>query len=959
MQRYYFSLLLFLSCLFSVFTTYGNSYRVLPEKIQKSDNDYLQYQVIELDNHMRVLLVSDPNAIKSLGDITVSVGSLHDPTEQQGLAHYTEHMVLMGSKHYPESNSFSEFLNKHAGNYNASTALTRTSYYFEVENEALPEGLTRLADALAHPLLKKNYSRKERNAINQEATLARSNDGFRIQQVDSETINPKHPASLFSVGNLCTLSDKKSGSLHGALVSFYHHYYSANLMTGIIYGKGSLNALAKLAVGSFGRIVNTEKQVEPITESALPKQDVGKIIYMEPAQPKRVLYLQFPIENNKNFKDKSDEYIAYLLGNQSEGTLANLLVKQGLIDGIHVSSDPKRYGNSGDFNIIFNLTSEGLAQRDSVIAAVFNYIHLIEEKGIDIKYYQEIQNILQLNFKYQHVSRNMDYIEWLADQILLYPIAHILNADYTTTKFNPEKIQKRLAQLRPDNARIWIIAPNQAYNKKSYFIHTGYRVERITAAEKNRWQQSSALTTAMKLPDLNPFIATDFSLVKSAKATTHNSFDPTGNLLYFPSRYFEHEPKAAFILALKGNYVTKTPKQQIMLSMLNYLASRAMTRLQYQAGMAGMALYQTEGNGLTLTAIGYSQYLPEMLNAMLLHYKNLKISDNDMILAKSWYQQQLDTANNVSSYAIAMQPITALNSIPYYDRDLRKKLVPGIKGSELIRFRDDLFSKTVPYLLAIGNVDKNHLNDVYDHIKSSLSDKIRFTIPMKLSIPSTGNVVFDHNSSHSDSALGLIYLPVKGGLAVHAKAKSLVLTQIISSWFYKQLRSEEQLGYALFTFPVSVGHANGFGFLIQSNQRTPEYIYGRYRSFFLQALLRLITLPESDFDQYKEGIVSELKENPQTFEDEVSTYRYDFDRLHFAFDSKKKLIAAVMALNKRETVNFYRRLIFDNEGFSIVSQVFGSKYNAKKENPQGYLPYSNVAELQKVWLQMDKQGNQK
>ncbi|VEB54629.1 protease III [Salmonella enterica subsp. enterica] len=70
----------------------------LQETIRKSDKDTRQYQAIRLDNDMVVLLVSDPQAVKSLSALVVPVGSLEDPEAHQGLAHYLEHMCLMGSK---------------------------------------------------------------------------------------------------------------------------------------------------------------------------------------------------------------------------------------------------------------------------------------------------------------------------------------------------------------------------------------------------------------------------------------------------------------------------------------------------------------------------------------------------------------------------------------------------------------------------------------------------------------------------------------------------------------------------------------------------------------------------------------------------------------------------------------------------------------------------------------------
>lgn len=42
---------------------------------------------------------------------------------RQGLSHYLEHMLFMGSGRYPNENDYDEFLNKHGGSSNAYTEL--------------------------------------------------------------------------------------------------------------------------------------------------------------------------------------------------------------------------------------------------------------------------------------------------------------------------------------------------------------------------------------------------------------------------------------------------------------------------------------------------------------------------------------------------------------------------------------------------------------------------------------------------------------------------------------------------------------------------------------------------------------------------------------------------------------------------------------------------------------------
>jgi Zn-dependent M16 (insulinase) family peptidase len=55
--------------------------------------------------------------------MAVGVGSFCDPPEMQGLSHYLEHMLFMGSDKYPDENEYDSFLSKHGGSSNAFTEL--------------------------------------------------------------------------------------------------------------------------------------------------------------------------------------------------------------------------------------------------------------------------------------------------------------------------------------------------------------------------------------------------------------------------------------------------------------------------------------------------------------------------------------------------------------------------------------------------------------------------------------------------------------------------------------------------------------------------------------------------------------------------------------------------------------------------------------------------------------------
>ena len=56
--------------------------------IIKSRSDKRIYHAIKLKNDLQCLIISDKDSFKSSAALSVGVGSLQDPLEAQGLAHY-------------------------------------------------------------------------------------------------------------------------------------------------------------------------------------------------------------------------------------------------------------------------------------------------------------------------------------------------------------------------------------------------------------------------------------------------------------------------------------------------------------------------------------------------------------------------------------------------------------------------------------------------------------------------------------------------------------------------------------------------------------------------------------------------------------------------------------------------------------------------------------------------------
>ena len=114
-----------------------------------------------LDNNVKFININDKELDKSIVVVSVNIGSLHEPHEFQGLAHFLEHMLFLGSKKYPGEDSFENFLNQNGGYSNAYTDTFETVYYFSVLNKELETAIDMFSRFFIDPLFDQDSVNRE------------------------------------------------------------------------------------------------------------------------------------------------------------------------------------------------------------------------------------------------------------------------------------------------------------------------------------------------------------------------------------------------------------------------------------------------------------------------------------------------------------------------------------------------------------------------------------------------------------------------------------------------------------------------------------------------------------------------------------------------------------------------------------------------------------------------------
>ena len=513
--------------------------------------------------------------------------------------------------------------------------------------------------------------------------------------------------------------------------------------------------------------------------------------------------------------------------------------------------------------------------------------------------------------------------------------------------------------MTPQNARIWYISSKEPHNKTAYFVDAPYQVDKISAQTFADWQKKAA-DIALSLPELNPYIPDDFSLIKSEKKYDHPELivdESNLRVVYAPSRYFASEPKADVSLILRNPKAMDSARNQVMFALNDYLAGLALDQLSNQASVGGISFSTNANNGLMVNANGYTQRLPQLFQALLEGYFNYTATEDQLEQAKSWYNQMMDSAEKGKAFEQAIMPAQMLSQVPYFSRDERRKILPSITLKEVLAYRDALKSGARPEFMVIGNMTEDQATTLARDVQKQLgADGSEWCRNKDIVVDKKQSVIFEKAGNSTDSALAAVFVPT-GYDEYTSSAYSSLLGQIVQPWFYNQLRTEEQLGYAVFAFPMSVGRQWGMGFLLQSNDKQPSFLWERYKAFFPTAEAKLRAMKPDEFAQIQQAVITQMLQAPQTLGEEASKLSKDFDRGNMRFDSRDKIVAQIKLLTPQKLADFFHQAVVEPQGMAILSQISGSQ-NGKAEyvHPEGWKVWENVSALQQTMPLMSEKN---
>ncbi len=893
-----------------------------PQGIVVSPNDSREYRHLRLPNNMDVLLISDPSSDKAAASLDVYVGSYQNPQDRAGLVHFLEHMLFLGTEKYPEPGEYQSFISEHGGSHNAGTGLENTNYFFDIDAAHLEPALDRFAQFFSAPNFDAKYVDRERNAVESEYRLKLKDDSRRGQDVLQEQVNPQHPLSMFTVGNLDTLADFDDRPLRPELLAIYKKYYSANIMKLVVLGNQSLDELQTMVEPRFKPVVNNQVVVDAPAAPLFAADQLPMQLSILPLQNSRSLSLNFPLPKMfPHWQKKPANYLAALLGHEGEGSLLEALKVRGWAEGLSAGTGLEDRGGAL-FYVDISLTPAGLAHQTEIVEMFFATVQLIQQQGINKWRYLETAQLSEIAFQFQEKQNPMGYVSMLASKMQRYPVEEVLHANYVMNEFNAELLGSVAMRLTPDNMLLSLTAPEVDTDTISVMYQTPYSVVKIADVDLAKWR-SPDIFTDLVLPSANPYIPDDLGLIVSNEALNTPQLIVDSKQVsawHFPDTRFG-VPKAHIIASLKASGID-SPEAFAALELYLAYINDQLSAAVYPAREAGLSFsLQPSERGIAIVVGGYSDKQTVLLEDIL-----TALANPDWDAARFERIQQglsRDMSNFAQQYPFR-QVVASFNSIIKGQWTPLQKVtgVEQVSMSELKRFAANLLESLSLEVLISGNHDQASAMQLVSNL-SSWTELQQTVVTQSVAKLSLGEQRAQIPVDHTDAAL-MLYLQGRDD-SLTERAHMLLLGEMLASPFYTSLRTEKQLGYVVAAFASNNLRVPGLAMIVQSPSADVATIKSEMTGFLAAYRDQVGVLAEADLQRYKASVLSGLEETPKNLGEMNSRFMESLGLGYSAFDFRQQLAVEIASVTIESLSSAYQAVTVDQLRELVVETIDGDQ----------------------------------
>ncbi|KAH8300473.1 hypothetical protein KR018_008259, partial [Drosophila ironensis] len=925
--------------------------------IEKSQQDARDYRGLQLENGLKVLLISDPKTDVSAAALSVQVGHMSDPAQLPGLAHFCEHMLFLGTEKYPHENGYTTYLSQSGGSSNAATYPLMTKYHFHVAPDKLDGALDRFAQFFIAPLFTPSATEREINAVggsstrlfrflrvfvmqvNSEHEKNIPSDLWRIKQVQRHLAKADHAYSKFGSGNKTTLFENPKANnidVRDELLKFHQKWYSANIMcpsekvrntgetllfTDQLQSLESLDELEGMVLEKFSEIKNKNVEVPDWPRHPYAEERYGQKVKIVPIKDLRSLTISFTTDDLTQFyKSGPDNYLTHLIGHEGKGSILSELRRLGWCNDL-MAGHQNTLNGFGFFDIVVDLTQEGLAHVDDIIKIVFQYLNMLRAEGPKKWIFDECVKLNEMRFRFKEKEQPESLVTHAVSSMQIFPLEEVLIAPYMSNEWRPDLITGLLDELVPSKSRVVIVS--QSFEKDcdqaEPYYKTKYGLERVPQGTVQTWEKND-LNENLKLAPANSFIPTNFDIAEvPSDAPKHPTIildTPILRVWHKQDNQF-NKPKACMTFDLSNPIAYLDPLNCNLNHMMVMLLKDQLNEYLYDAELASLKLNVSGKTcGIDFTIRGFSDKQVVLLEKLLDHLFDFSIDEKRFDILKEEYVRSLKNFKAEQPYQHSIYYLALLLTENAWANVELLDAMELVTYDRVLNFAKEFFQRLHTECFIFGNVTKQQATDIAGRVNTRLEATNAMKLPIlarqmlkkrEYKLIAGDSYLFEKDNEYHKSSCAQLYLQC-GAQSDRTNIMVNLVSQVISEPCYDCLRTKEQLGYIVFSGVRKVNGANGIRIIVQSAKH-PSYVEDRIENF-LQTYLQVVEdMPLDEFERHKEALAVKKLEKPKTIFQQFSQFYSEIATQTYHFERDEAEVAILRQISKADFVDYFKKFI--------------------------------------------------
>jgi insulysin len=837
--------------------------------------------------------------------VCVKTGSLYNPNDYQGLAHFLEHMLFLGSKIYPEENYLDKVLKMYGGHSNAYTSSTETIYYFSINSKNFINNnlLDILSSFFISPLFNPSAIDREINAINSEHQKNINIDIWYIRQVLFSLSTTPY---LFPTGNIKSLN---KDDLREKMIDFYNKYYCSENISISITSNINPQTIEKELKKTFGKIPH--KKCNP----TLPNYPLLKMPNKEYQIISKVndddiivyvwnIFTLLPI-NPEIFRfNKIDGLLSNIISNNNINGLEVQLIELNLIKSLAFISIEEGY-----FMLYVYPINNDIITKQNInnhIKYYFDNLHQLNWKYLYDYYDDKLNFLLKTNQHNNHQDNNID----TSANLHYYDKPYLANLQIQQKDYI--LLDKIIKVLIFNNCYILYKTNNDMniinkYNEPYYNIDYGHIVKTTIIPKKIKLNISMDNTYLQQIPLKIKHLNTQLY--------EYNKNFFIGNT----SKYNDSYVKGTIILHHHSladtleNYILTSITELIMNYYLNKIYNEA-NEIGYNVGITFDNIYSIINININGLNVMYKQFYTNALN----YIQNMIVSNNIINHVINIFMENvkntiyLSTLNYFDYYINLQYPNNySYNDIYQYllNNYQKQNFINQIKiRIKYIQNFKNLTAKCVFY----GNIEKPQ--ELYKLNLQQLNKSLSYNTKPLPNLQLLKQFNIKHPNKKENNKLVVYsyhYIPKDQNNnelnRIKYSALLLLILMIIEPLAYNYLRTTKKLGYIVGARAYQI-YTNKYIFLQVVTDKDIDLVKKEMDIFIGIFIKHLQKISIDDFDKLKQSAINIILQKDETLNEEFSDYYNEIKKQQYVFDRKQQMAKYTKTIKKEHLPHYFMSL---------------------------------------------------